>query len=197
MSILCQVWLIYTQISIHIGGVNRRLETGGYALHSLGRVRFALAALLLISTAVNAADQRLSVDVAHLQETLDENLTHIHAVEVRLNDGSVVKAKRVSAEPTALKAYAKTGADEGTILYTTIASIRLDLGARKGRQVTDAILLGFTGGAIGILFAGGGPDYATKTETNAGALIGLGTGAAVGVKLGSRHRKILFLDVKP
>ena len=166
-------------------------------MRSRSRVRFALPTLLLISAAVNAADQRLSVDVAHLQETLDKNLTHIHAVQVRLNDGTVVKAKRVSAEPNALKAYAKTGADEGTILYATMASIRLDLGARKGWQVTDAILLGFTGQLIGMLVAGGGPDYASETETNAGALIGFGTGAALGVKLGSRHRKILVLDVKP
>ena len=97
-------------------------------MRSRGHIRFALAVLFLISAAVNAADQRLSVDAAHLQETLGENLTHIHAVEVRLNDGTVVKAKHMSAEPNSLKAYAKTGASEGTILYATIASIRLDLG---------------------------------------------------------------------
>lgn len=161
------------------------------------RSRAASVVLMLMTLFLTSAfgagpERRVQVDAGHLRETLAENLPHIHAIEVKLNDGSVVKTKRVNAESDALRVSPKAAVGERVIPYTDVTSIRLDLGARRGWQIAGGVLGAFTGTIIGVLFTAESSDTAYRIGGDAG----MGAGALIGVELGGRHRKFLIIDVK-
>jgi len=148
--------------------------------------------LFLISAFGAGPERQVQVDAAHLRETLAENLPHVHAAEVKLNDGSVLRTKRMNAETDALRMNATAKVGERLIPYTDITSVRLDLGARRGWQIAGGVLGGLTGIAIGAFVAQESSDTAYRVA----GFAGLGAGALLGAELGGRHRKILIIDVK-
>jgi len=150
------------------------------------------ATLFLTSAFGSGPERRVQVDAAHLRETLAENLPHIHSAEVKLNDGSLVKTKRMNAESDALRVNANAATGERVIPYTDITSMRLDLGARRGWQIAGGVLGGLTGAAI----AGFAAQEASDPAFTSAFYIGMGAGAVLGAELGGRHRKILIIDVK-
>ena len=153
----------------------------------------SLFTTLFLTSAFGAGPERqVQVDAAHLRETLAENFPHIHAIEVKLNDGSVVKTKRMKPESDALRVNPNAAVGERVIPYTDITSIRLDLGARRGWQIA--------GGVLGAYIVGGIVGFAAQEASDpaftAAFYIGMGGGALLGAELGGRHRKILIIDVK-
>ena len=151
-----------------------------------------LTTLFLTSAFGAGPERRVQVDAGHLRETLAENLPHVHAAEVKLNDGSVVKTKRMKPESDALRVNPNAAVGERVIPYTDVTSIRLDLGARHGWQIAGGVLGGLTGAAI----AGLAAQEASDPAFTAAFYIGMGGGALLGAELGGRHRKILIIDVK-
>ena len=153
----------------------------------------SLFATLFLTSAFGAGPERqVQVDAAHLRETLAENFPHIHAIEVKLNDGSVVKTKRMKPESDALRVNPNAAVGERVIPYTDITSIRLDLGARRGWQIAGGVLGAYIVGGI----VGFAAQEASDTKYRVAGLTGIGAGALLGVRLGGRHRKILIIDVK-
>ena len=153
----------------------------------------SLFTTLFLTSAFGAGPERqVQVDAAHLRETLAENFPHIHAIEVKLNDGSVVKTKRMKPESDALRVNPNAAVGERVIPYTDITSIRLDLGARRGWQIAGGVLGGFIVGGI----VGFAAQEASDTKYRVAGLTGIVAGALLGVRLGGRHRKILIIDVK-
>ena len=151
-----------------------------------------LTTLFLTSAFGAGPERRVQVDAGHLRETLAENLPHVHAAEVKLNDGSVVKTKRMKPESDALRVNPNAAVGERVIPYTDVTSIRLDLGARHGWQIAGGVLGGLTGAEI----AGLAAQEASDPAFTAAFYIGMGGGALLGAELGGRHRKILIIDVK-
>lgn len=156
------------------------------------RVVLLLTTLFLTSAFDAGPESRVQVDAGHLREVLAENLPHIHSAEVKLNDGSVVKTKRMKPESNALRVIPYTAVGERVIPYKDITLIRLDLGARRAWQITGGVLGGLTGTAIGAFVAQESSDTAYRVA----GFAGMGAGALIGIKLGGRHRKILVIDVK-
>ena len=161
---------------------------------SLSAVRAVLMLTTLFLTSAFGAgpERRVQVDAAHVRETLAENLPHVHAIEVKLSDGSVVKTKRMKPESDALRVNANAAVGERVIPYSDITSMRLDLGARRGWQIAGGVLGGLTGTAIGAFVAQESNDTAYRVA----GFAGMGAGALLGTKLGGRHRKVLVIDVK-
>jgi len=83
------------------------------------RVVALFATLFLTSALGSGPERRVQVDAAHLRETLAENLPHIHAIEVKLNDGSVLRTKRMNAETDALRVNATAKVGERVIHIRT------------------------------------------------------------------------------
>lgn len=156
------------------------------------RVLWMAMSLVLISQPVKASEQRVSVDASHVRETLTEYVPRVHGAKVRLKDNSVVMAKRVNAESDALRLNAGGGVSDRLIPYTEVASIRLELGAIRGWKVADGILLGVVGLGMGAFAT----QESSRSASGTGLFVGMGVGAVVGTKLGSRHRNILVIEMK-
>lgn len=157
------------------------------------RSRVVILMTLFLSSAFGAGpERREEVDAGHLRETLAKNLPNVHAAEVKLNDGSVIRTKRMKPDSDALRVNPNAATGERVIPYTGITSIRLDLGARRGWQIAGGVLGGITGAAI----AGFCAQESSDTVYRVAGFSGMGAGALLGAELGGRHRKILVIDVK-
>ncbi len=156
------------------------------------RVVSILMTLFLSRAFAAGPERRVEVDAGHLREVLAENLLHVHAADVKLNDGSVIRTKRMKPDSDALRVNPNAATGERVIPYTGITSIRLDLGARRGWQIADGVLGGLIVGAI----VGFAAQEASDTANRVAGFSGIGAGALLGAELGGRHRKILVIDVK-
>ncbi len=170
-----------------------RLPLRSRPVRKLRNSLISLIVLCLVGSSVEASEPHVSVDAGQIRDAITERISSVHAVEVKLKDNSAVIGKLGSAEDDGLRVIVGIRPTSArAIPYTQVASIRIDLGARSGWQITGGVLGALTGAAVGAFITQESSNSAYRTA----GFLGMGVGAFVGTKLAGRHRKILVIDVK-